>query len=267
MHDLGLLPKLLEDKTTRKRIIWATDTYQHFGAGFGRKDEMISERLLVSGLVETRRDKRGERTRRHGEVFTPLWICEKMCAHAHKVLMGNDWQKYVRANVLEICCGEAPFLASRRDLANGDFVPVRQRVGLLDRKLQAVNENVAEEHEWLEWAYKAFQATYGYEFQGDNLLLARINLFRTFEEYLWERWTREPSSDEYNKILNIIVWNIWQMDGLTGTIPFDKLRQKVQALSLFDTPRSDNGASPPCVIFDWNTGKAVEYLSMAGGRK
>lgn len=264
MHDLGLLPKLLGDKSTRKRIIWATDTYQHFGPGFGRKDEMISERLLVPGLLETRRGKRGERTRRHGEVFTPLWICEKMCAHAHKVLRGNDWQKYVRANVLEICCGEAPFLASRRD--KDTFVPVRQRVGLLDRKLQAVNENVAEEREWLEWAYKAFQATYGYEFQGDNLLLARINLLRTFEEYLWERWTREPSPAEYNRILNIIVWNIWQMDGLTGTIPLGKLRRKVQELSLLDIPKKDDGDSPPCVIFDWNEGKPVEYLSLSWGR-
>lgn len=92
-------------------------------------------------------------------------------------------------------------------------------------------------------------------------------MLRTFEEYLRARWKREPSPGEYKIILNIIVWNIWQMDGLTGTTPFGKLRQKVQALSLLDPPRSDNGAYPPCVIFDWNTGKAVEYLSMAGGKK
>ena len=30
----GLLDLLLKDKTTRKNIIWATDTYESYGVGF-----------------------------------------------------------------------------------------------------------------------------------------------------------------------------------------------------------------------------------------
>lgn len=266
MYAMGLLDALLKDKTTKTHIIWATDTYQDFGPGYGRKDEISPDRLIARDVLKTRLNKRGERTRRHGEVFTPLWICEKMCAYAHKVLRGKDWQKYVSANVLEICCGEAPFLASRRDVTTGEFVPVAKRVGLLDHKLQVVGEKAQDEREWLEWAYKAFQAIYGYEFQGDNLLLARVNLLRTFEEYLWERWMREPSPDEYKKILNIIVWNIWQMDGLKGTIPYGKIRPKERSLNLFGDRPEEDGFSHPCLVYDWEEERPVEYLSLTSGK-
>ena len=55
------------------------------------------------------------------------------------------------------------------------------------------------EEEWLKWAFRAFGATYGYEFQGDNLLISRVNLLMTFEEYLWERWRRKPTRREHEK--------------------------------------------------------------------
>lgn len=36
--------------------------------------------------------------------------------------------------------------------------------------------------EWLAWAFKAFEATYGYKFQGDNILIARMNLLASIEK-------------------------------------------------------------------------------------
>ena len=45
-----------------------------------------------------------------------------------------------------------------------------------------------EKYEWLKWALRAFQSVYGYEYQGDNLLIARINILMTFVEYLDYRW-------------------------------------------------------------------------------
>lgn len=68
--------------------------------------------------------------------------------------------------MLEITCGEAPFLVSRYDVETGEAIPVPERIGLLDRKLRVVNENVQTEEEWLKWAFREFWATYGYEFQG-----------------------------------------------------------------------------------------------------
>ena len=105
-------------------------------------------------------------------------------------------------------CGEAPYLVNRYDVSTGESILLENREGILDRKLQVVNENVYDEAEWLKWVIRAFQSTYGYEFQGDNVLIARVNLLMTFEEYLYARWKRKPSIAEYREIVKIIVWNI-----------------------------------------------------------
>lgn len=117
-----------------------------------------------------------------------------MCDYSDEMWDGKaGWQKYVDARVLEITCGEAPFLVSRYDAETGEAIPISDRIGLLDRKLRAVNENAQTEEEWMKWTFRAFWATYGYEFQGDNLLIARVNLLMTFEEYLLNRWKRKPT--------------------------------------------------------------------------
>ena len=261
LNDRDFLDKLLSDRTTGKRIIWATETFRDLGVG---KQDEISPAFLCAHareLRESRSDMRVERTRKHGEVVTPLKVCKTMCDHAYKTLRGRDWQKFVRATVLEITCGEAPFLVSRRDLSTGVPVPLHERIGILDRKLKVVSEKTREEKEWLEWAFNAFQSVYGYEFQGFNLLLARINLLRTFEEYLLDKWARKPSEAEYQRLLNIIAWNIWQMDGLTGTIPYKKPAEKTQLLSLFGN-KTQNDACRSCVIHDWQENKDIEFRDL-----
>ena len=55
-------------------------------------------------------------------------------------------------------------------------IPVKDRIGLLDRKLRIVNENAEDDKEWLKWSLRAFQSCYGHDFQGDNVFLARENL-------------------------------------------------------------------------------------------
>ena len=206
LHMLGLLDNLLVDKTTKRCVMWATDAYTDLGPRYGRNEEVTPELITGSNasIIKTRARKEMEqqfsRTRQHGEVFTPLWVCKKMCDYADETWNGKaSWQKYIDTRVLEITCGEAPFLASRYDVETGEVLPVSERIGLLDRKLRAVNENTRTEEEWLKWAFRAFGATYGYEFQGDNLLISRVNLLMTFEEYLWERWRRKPTRREHEK--------------------------------------------------------------------
>lgn len=266
LYETGLLAALLEDRTTGKNIIWATDSYQEFGQGFNPEDEIDPLRLIsnFSEIHKTRLDRRGDRAKKHGEVFTPLWICAKMCDHAHEILHTEDWQKYVKAKILEIACGEAPFLTSRRDQTPGGLVPLNRRVGLLDRKIRLITENVRDETDWLKWVFIAYQAAYGYEFQGDNLLLARVNLLKTFEENLWQRWGRIATAAEYKKLTDIIVWNIWQMDGLTGTIPYGEILRAV-SLDLFGNNKKSAASTPPCLIKDWQSGKALQYLSLKKG--
>lgn len=274
LHSLGLLDKLLLDKTTGKRIMWATNAYAALGPRYGRNEEITPE--LITGpnasVIKTRARKEMEqqssRTRQHGEVSTPLWVCERMCGYADEMWNSKArWQKYVDARVLEITCGEAPFLVSRYDVETGEAIPIPERIGLLDRKLQAMNENTRTEEDWLKWAFRAFHATYGYEFQGDNLLIARVNLLMTFEEYLWERWRRKPTLSEYGKLITVIVWNVWQMDGLHGTIPYSTAEEEFRQFNLFEfldgmAEHDEENKQPRCRVYNWLGGGSVEYSAL-----
>lgn len=266
LHSIGLLKRLLADKTTGANILWGTDAYREQGDAYQRDKEITAQMITGShsGIIKNRARKaleqQSERTRQRGEVFTPLWVCRKMNDFADETWFGRpdvfakdrqpteqvyfskqrSWQRYVDNRRLEITCGEAPYLVSRYDVATGELIPIANRIGFLDRKLRVVNENAAEESEWLTWATRAFQAVYGYEFQGDSLLIARVNLLITFEEYLWNRWRRKPTAKEYQTIANIISWNIWQMDGLTGAIPYCKAQEEYRQMSLFDWFESED---------------------------
>ena len=297
IHALGLLDKLLADKTTKRRIMWATNAYSFFGARYERNEEITP--ALVTGansdVIKTRARKameqQSERTRQHAEVFTPLWICRMMNDHADEEWFGSkdvfsrdgaptekvlfpkrkSWKHYINSRRLEITCGEAPYLVSRYDVETGEAIPISERVGLLDRKLRVVGENAANEAEWLEWTVRAFWSIYGFEFQGDNVLIARVNLLMTFEEYLWERWKRKPTVKEYERLINIITWNIWQMDGLTGTIPYGTAEEEFQQFDLFRLQEMELEAEPkekqpPCRVKNWLGGGNIAVYSALPGK-
>lgn len=297
LQSLKLLKKLLVDKTTKKNIMWATDAYKGKSGDYERNKEMTE--ALITGrnadVIKTRARKameqQSERTKQHAEVFTPLWIVQKMNDHADEVWFGcpnvffqdgtptervsfpkeKTWQSYVDSRRLEITCGEAPYLVTRYDVETGEAIPIEQRVGILDRKLRVVTENALSESEWLKWAYRALEATYGYEFQGDNALIARVNLLMTFEEHLRARWNRKPTASEYFQAANIIAWNIWQMDGLAGTIPYCKAEESKQLsmfewLELEERIREAADTQPHCQIYNWRAREPLEYLSLQQGR-
>lgn len=293
-----LLDRLLMDKTTKSNIIWATDAYTELGAAYHRDKEITVDLITGqhSGVIKNRARKaleqQSERTRQHAEVFTPLWICEKMNDHIDEMWFGRKqgihktdpetghivftsskkWRYYVDSRRLEIACGEAPYLVSRYDVSTGDAIPLEKRIGILDRKLRVVTENAATEEEWVTWAIRAYQATYGYEFQGDNVLIARVNLLMTFEEYLYARWKRKPTEKEYQTITNIICWNIWQMDGLSGTIPYCKAEEEEPQISIFgwlgiETDTELKNMQPKCRINDWRRENSVEFLMLNKGER
>lgn len=297
LHSLGLLKQLLTDKTTKENVIWATDAYADLGIDYQR-DKEINIPLITgvnSDVITTRAtkalEKQSERTRRHAEVFTPSWICQKMVSYADSVWFeGSDaflngkrpskqvcfpkekkWQHYVDSRRLEITCGEAPYLINRYDVSTGEYISLKNRQGVLDRKLRIVNENAMNESEWLKWSLRAFQSTYGYEFQGDNLLIARVNLLITFEEYLFSRWKRKPTSAEYREIIKTIVWNIWQMDGLSGTIPYCKADEEYHQFNLFECfdimAYQEKLKQPHCRIYDWRRKSSLEYINVNKGEK
>ena len=297
-----VLPILLQDKTTKKNIIWATGSYAGLGAKFADDAQMDTNALvgmnpiLLQPRVLKAQAAQQERTKSHAEVFTPSWVCNQMNNHCDEEWFGRQnvfnipeghawtanpdpitfpagktWKDYVDSRRLEITCGEAPFIVSRYDATTGDELPILQRIGLLDRKLRVVNENAANETEWLEWTFRAFQSVYGYEYQGDNLLLARMNLLMTFVEYLADRWQRQPSEKELKTLANIIAWNFWQMDGLKGTVPLgepEDLQHQTSMDAMFgdlfleigltvDEPKAKQ--TPRCRIFDWRKDCSIPF--------
>lgn len=256
LHALGLLNRLLADKTTKRHIIWATAAYSALGRGYGRGDEITARRITGahSGIVKSRAqkelDQQAQRTRQRAEVFTPLSVCRNMNDWADELCFGHsdpsqteDWKGYVGARRLEITCGEGPYLASRYDAQSGEAIPIPERTGLLDRTLRTVGEHTETEEQWMAWAIRALQGVYGYEVQGDSLLIARINLLATFEDHLLARWGRAPTPAEYQTLIRIITWNLWQMDGLTGRPPCEGAADGL----------------PSCRIFNWRGRYSVEY--------
>ena len=293
LHSIGLLKPLLADKTTKTNIIWATELYQNLGSDY-HKDRNIQVPFITgrsSNVIESRVTKsieqRLERTKKHAEVFTPFWICKKMVSNVDAIWFGQKdmflddvllsgkvqfpkrkkWQHYVDSRRLEITCGEAPYLVNRYDVFTGKSIFLENRQGILDRKLRIVNENVSDEREWLKWVFRAFQATYGYEIQGDNLLIARINLLVSFEEYLFARWRRKPTSFEYHEIIRIIVWNLWQMDGLNGTIPYSKEEKEFYQINSSKHLYGEGHQKTRCKVYDWRRRRSLEYLDIKNGVK
>ena len=178
---------------------------------------------------------------------------------------GKDWRKYVSENRLEAACGEAPYLCSRYDATTGQMIPVNRRIGLLDRKLHLVNANTPsitpdmdsqqrkDIHKiWCREAYKALFSTYGFEWQGDNLLLARESLLVTFIEYYQDKWhvERLPNMKCLKKVAEIISWNIWQMDGIHYGIPGYK---PLEYLDYEQTGTFVSNRERYCRIMEWKS--------------
>lgn len=216
----------------------------------GANGEIIKPRSVKS------KEEQAQRVRNMAEVFTPLWICNKQNNLVDDEWFGREnvfneevddgwissvgkvqfpdyeqhspkgWETYIGSKRLEITCGEAPYLVSRYDNVTGEEIPVSRRVGILDRKFRVINERVRNfkdhertKHRWLELAMKAVRSTYGFEWSGDNLLLARENVLYTVIEYYKDKFDEDIAVENLLPFVEIISWNIWQMDGIKCVVP------------------------------------------------
>lgn len=174
----------------------------------------------------------------------------------------------------------------------GDELPVGERVGFLDRKLRIVTEKTKTRKEWVRRALDALRATYGFEYQGDNLLIARINVLETFVEHLRDRWSSDPTQEEIEQAAWIVSWNFWQMNGFTDAVPTNKMGAEVEStLGTFEEPEPEpiqpslfdlfddmftgetaeetkeeepRKTVPLCVIYDWQNGEPFEFAILKG---
>lgn len=284
-----ILEKLLIDKTTRKNIIWATDSYSEYGDSYCDRYEITLGALqgINPILIQPRAFKaietQQQRTKSKAEVFTPSWIVNKMISHLDEEWFGRpnifnvedeqswksntekidfkerNWKDYVDQTVLEITCGEAPFIVSRYNASTGEIIPIEDRIGILDRKLRVVTENTDNEEDWLKWTKRAFESVYGYEYQGDNLLIGRINLLMTFLDYYRSVWKKDADKSLLTAITNIITWNFWQMDGLNGTVPLGVPQPLIEQMTLFDVEDEQEEKAPLCKVRKWRAKKTILY--------
>lgn len=165
-----------------------------------------------------------DRTDSKAEVFTPYEIVKKMNDMCEEEYAG-DIESFIKSKVLEITCGEAPFLATRYDVATGKKIPLEKRIGLLDRKLRCIPGIVGKEG-WKECATAALKSVYGYEWQFDNLFLARRNLLMDTIEWYVDRFGEEPGYNWVSYWAEIISYNIFRMDGVSLCIPETKIPAK-----------------------------------------
>ena len=295
-----VLEALLRDHTTQKNIFWATDNYQYLGKGYEFDSSILPDFItgehgdIIMPRVNKDKDLQQARVRDMAEVFTPSWICNAQNnlidnawfehenvfnkeinnidgshtwrVNSEKITFpkGKTWRHYIRDTRLEIACGEAPYITSRYDTTTGEFISIENRIGLLDRKLRAISENVNSSTEWLEAAQTAYKNTYAFEWQGDSLLLAREAMLYTFIENFVNKFGRQPKLESIQYIAYIISWNVWQMDGLKGVVPNSCGNRTTVVANLFGekeivTPcegcKSDNilkHNGTYCLIKDWS---------------
>ena len=301
-----ILKILLLDRTTGKNIIWATDQYESIGKVYSKDKQILPEFVhMIKTRAEKNEESQIQRSKDNAEVFTPTWIVNAQNNivdeewFSRKDVFNKEntdhtfiniepikfddqhtWQRYVVDIRMEICCGEAPYLVNRYDAVTGKRIPLSERIGILDRKIRVINENINSDEEWIKYSEEAMKAIYGYELQGDNLFVARENLLATYVDNFKERFHKNPNEKLLKEIAEIISWNIWQMDGLKLVVPFTCHKEKIDGiqLSLFDdipqqeyeecngcvtdNPKEHNGTR--CKIMDWEKGKPILYIKLLG---
>ena len=234
----GLVDLLLFDHNSEDNIIWATDNKSIQKNPIEPRDiYKIEPRFMKS------KERRARRTKDRAEVFTPPDVCKLQNDLILKHWIDRPLDQFIDAKFLEITCGEAPYIVSRYNVVDGNPIDLDNRVGLLDRKLQSINQSVDNQSRWFELARRAFQSVYGYEFQGDNLFIARCNLFLTAQEFYRQKFRAELPYDFLNDLVDIITWNFFQYDGLNRCRPFDEY----------------GGVFGSCKIMDWKAGAPDEF--------
>lgn len=268
---------LLVDHTTGQNIYWATESYSDRGDGFQFFDYITVEKIKGDDVIVPRVRKsieeQSRRVKDKAEVFTPAWICNAQNNLIDEAWFGapgvfnrefineqgqHDWEltglykesfgkpkshklkswiQYVKDRRLEITCGEAPYLMSRYDAVSGKEIEPKRRIGMFDRKMQVINSFEDNPTKWMQRATDAIKATYGFEWQGDSLLLAREAMLLTVLDYFFDKFPeerpeegskylnngevvkRQPFSKFINNAASFISWNLWQMDGLKFVLP------------------------------------------------
>lgn len=289
--DDEVLNILLKDQTVQKNIIWANDDYINISDNY-KYNMPILNRDIRKNIIHPRflknKEKISYRKKMKAEVFTPSWVCnmqnnlvdkewfddsevfnyeidKSWITNLNNIIFPKDktWEEYIYDKRLEVTCGEAPYIVSRYDTVNGEFIDIMDRIGILDRKMRVINENVDTEDEWIKWVKKAYQNVYGFEFNGDSLFIARKNLLLSFCDYMIFKFNKYPNKNQLLDIATIISWNIWQMDAKTYSVPYNQI--EFEQLNLFDNDLEQEkleNINNFCIIKDWRDNKKILFKDL-----
>lgn len=269
--DLLLIDRTTSTIRTKRNIIWANENYIRYGVkNYSAKSQIKPELVTgsMSNIIKPRslksKEMQKERTKAMGEVFTPTWIVKKQNDEIDKNYKNDSLETYVGRTWIEVACGEAPYMVSRYDMESGRIIPLNQRVGFVDRKLKKINKEVNDKAEWQRLVVEAFKSSYGFEWSGDSLLLARENLLYSYRDFYYAKWLEEPLHGLFKDIAEIISYNVFQMDGLKYIIPLSekRIKRREVQLSLFQDEADNNEIVKPgkrVKIMNWRTNK-VEYF-------
>lgn len=306
IYDSRFSSGLLKDRTTGKNIIWATNDYEKNGSGFGFFDSIYvknlsrkNKKVIVPRSLKSKNEQI-DRIKNKAEVFTPSWMCnyqnniidDEWFGRKNVFNIENDkgWKtketidisfedfvKYISLIRLEMSCGEAPYLTSRYDTVSSEYIEPKNRIGLLDRKLILINQFIDDQNLWIEYAIKALKSIYGYDWQGDNVFLARQNILLDLEEFYYMKFNTALDEDILSNFVSIITWNIWQMDGIKYVVPESCHEETITAeFDLFSGEETilvknckgcesgnnleHNGKY--CLIMDWEKEKRCRFVDL-----
>lgn len=219
--DILLTDHTNSTETTKKNIIWANENYRNFDKQLYNAKSQITKNLITRNngyiiMPRALKDKilKRERTKKKAEVFTPLWIIKKQNDEVEKQLQINSLEEYIKVKWLEVACGEGPYMTSRYDVTTGKYVETKNREGFVDRKLKKITEKIDDKIEYERLAVEVYKSSYGFEWNGDSLLIARENLLYTFMDYYYEKWMEKPRIKLIKQIAEIISYNVFQMNGI-----------------------------------------------------
>lgn len=243
-----ILEILLKDYTTGNNIIWGTDQYGYDPESSIDVEQIVSGTVIKPRVLKSQEEQKS-RTDSKAEVFTSLEIIKKMNDQVDEKFEGSN-EDYIKRKVLEVTCGEAPYLVSRYDVSTGREIFLSEREGLLDRKMRMINSLPLshDKNTWEIYTKYALTSTYGYEWQGDSLLLARENVLYDVIDWYEEKFQAAMLPEMWREFADIISRNIIQMDGVTMCIPYSETPAKVMNWELNEMERFDGKPEEPSLF-------------------
>lgn len=294
-NNLNILNILLFDRSSSRDLVWGTSMYKLHGDLY-KEDSYITPKLIsgkMKNLIKPKISKKQSDMDRVKLIFDSWrFNVDNDNKHNFKFDCNNvfgeevescfndeEWKNSISKKILVMECGEATCFVNRYNLEAKEVIEPFKRKGILDKRLSSINQNVDDEKEWYDMVLVAYKSIYGFDYRGDNVLLARENLLHDFVDNYKYKFDKYPSEDKLIEIAKIASWNIWQMDALKFVIPFSCINIKKEDFQLsifedendalsgnwcmgcrFDDFKRHNGTY--CKIKDWDTNKIIKFVNL-----